>query len=151
MKNKKIALIASAGGHLTELLELKKAWHDFDCFFVSDPRINALELSKKEKVYFVKVPRRNPLNFLINFFQSLKIYLKEKPNIVISTGADVAFAFLLIAKIFGSKIIFIESFAQVFNPSLTGKLVYFFSNRFYIQWPELKKFYPKSVYKGKVF
>jgi len=151
MKKIKIALAASAGGHLNELLPLKKSWEGFDHFFVSDSRVNAIELSKKEKVYFVTVPRRNPLNLLINFFQALKIFLKEKPQIVITTGADVAVPFCLISKVFRSKIVFIESFAQIYKPSLSGKIMYHFSDKFYIQWEENKKFFPKGLFKGRVF
>jgi len=147
----KIALVASAGGHLTELLQLEELWKQEEHFFVSDYRINAIDLSKKEKVYFVLVPRRNIIRFLINFFESLKIFLKEKPDIVLSTGADVAFAFCLIAKIFGKKVIFIESFAQIFKPSLSGTLIYKFADLFFVQWPELLEFYPKAIYAGSVF
>lgn len=147
----KVCLAASAGGHLTELLQLKDSWKSFDYFFVSDKRINAIELSEKERVYFVLVPRRNPLKFIINFFQSLIIFLKEKPDVVLTTGADVAFASCLIAKLFGKKVLFLESFAQVFRPSLSGKLAYKFADVFFVQWPELLDCYPKAVYAGSVF
>jgi len=151
MKKLKIGLAASAGGHLNELLPLKDSWAGYEHFFVSDNRVNAMELGKKEKVHFVIVPRRNPFRLLLNVFQALKIYLKEKPQIVITTGADVAVPFCLIAKLFGAKVVFIESFAQIYKPSLSGEIMYRFADKFYIQWEENKKFFPKGIFKGRVF
>lgn len=147
----KICLAASAGGHLTELLQLEKSWQGRPHFFVSDKRFNAIDLSKKEKTYFVICPRRNPLKLLVNFFQSLKIFLKEKPDVVISTGADTAIPICLIAKFFGKKIIFIESFCRINSPSLSGKIMYPFANEFFVQWKENLKFFPKAKHVGSVF
>ncbi len=147
----KICITASAGGHLTEILQLRQHYSKYIHFYVSDYRTNAIDLSKKEQVFFVECPRRNPLNLLKNFFQSIKIFLKEKPDLVISTGADTAFSICLLAKLFGKKLIFIESFARIDQPSLSGKIFYPIADLFFIQWPENKKFFPKAVYVGAVF
>ncbi len=147
----KICLACSAGGHLTELLQLEKAWQDKLHYFVSDKRLNAIDLAKKEKVFFVSCPRRNPINLTINFVQSLWLFLWQRPSIVISTGADTAIPTCLIAKFFGKKIIFIESFCRIKEPSLSGKIMYKKANLFLVQWPENKKFFPKAEYAGSVF
>ena len=147
----KICLACSAGGHLTELLQLEKAWKDKSHYFVSDKRLNAIDLSKKEKVFFVSCPRKNPINLTINFLQSLWLFLWQKPTIVISTGADTAIPTCLIAKFFGRKIIFIESFCRINEPSLSGKIMYKKANLFLVQWSENKKFFPKAEYEGSVF
>ncbi|MCX6799379.1 MAG: hypothetical protein NTW59_04785, partial [Candidatus Diapherotrites archaeon] len=106
-------MACSAGGHLTELVQLQAAWAGKPHFFVSDRRFNAIDLGRKEKVFFVTCPRRNPLLLAENFFQSLKIFLREKPAVVISTGADTAIGICLIAKLFGRKVVFIESFCRI--------------------------------------
>ena len=147
----KIALACSAGGHLTELLQLEKAWKGFPRFFVSDARENALELSKKEKVFFLVCPRRNPLKLVWNFFQALHLYLKKKPDVVITTGADTAIPFSIIAKLFGSRVLFIESFARIKEPSLSAKIMRRFSDVFLVQWPENLKFFPNARFEGSVF
>ena len=152
MNKIKICLAASAGGHLTELMQLSGFYEKHEHFFISDKRTNAIELRKKKnKVYFVKVPRRNPINLIINFIQSLKIFLNEKPDVILSTGADVAIPILLIGKIFEKKIIFIESVARINEPSLSGKIIYPFSDLFFIQWKKNKKFFPKGIFAGSVF
>lgn len=150
-REKKVCLACSAGGHLTELLQLREAWQGRPCFFVSDKRLNAVDLGKREKVFFVACPRRNPLLLLVNFFQSLTVFLKERPDVVISTGADTAIATCLIAKAFGKRVVFIESFCRVREPSLSGKIMYTTADLFLVQWPENKLFFPKAVYAGSVF
>jgi UDP-N-acetylglucosamine:LPS N-acetylglucosamine transferase len=147
----KICIAASAGGHLTEALQLSEAWKGKKHYFVSDSRSNAESLAKKEKVYFVEVPRRNPLKLLKNFFQSLKIFLKEKPDFVISTGADAAIPTCLIAKAFGKKIVFLESFCRIKEPSLSGKIMYGIADLFLVQWKENLGFFPKAKFFGSVF
>ena len=147
----KICLACSAGGHLTELLQLKAAWQNYKRFYVSDMRSNALSLRKKEKVYFVVCPRRNPVKLLANFFQSFYVFLKERPSVVISTGADTAIPFCLIAKFFRRKVVFIESFCRIKEPSLSARIMYRFADLFLVQWPENKQFFPKAEFSGSVF
>ena len=147
----KICLAASAGGHLTELLQYEKAWENKEHFFVSDKRINAIDLAKKEKMYFVICPRRNPLKLIANLFQSLRIFLKEKPDVTITTGADTAIPLCIIAKLFGKKIIFIEMFCVINKPSLSGRIMNSLADLFLVQWEENLKFYKKAEFLGSVF
>jgi len=151
MTGKKICLACSAGGHLTELIQLEKAWKGKKHFFVSDKRLNAIDLAKKEKVFFVACPRRNPLKLALNMLQSLSIFLREMPDIVVSTGADTAIPFCVIAKLFGKKVVFIESFCRIKEGSLSGKIMYRMADLFLVQWKQNKEFFPKAIYAGSVF
>ena len=147
----KICLAASAGGHLTELLQLEKTWAGKDHFYLTDARTNGLALAKKHKTFFLTCPRRNPLKLLLNLVQALGLFLSEKPDLVISTGADTAVPFCLIAKLFRKKVVFIESFCRINEPSLSGKIMYRFSDLFLVQWKENLEFYPKAEFRGGVF
>ncbi len=147
----KVCLAASAGGHLTELLQLKSAWEKKPHFYVTDARTNGVELARREKTFFLTCPRRNPLRLLINAIQSLGLFLSERPDVVISTGADTAIPLCLIAKLFGKKVVFIESFCRIKKPSLSGKIMYGFSDLFLVQWKENLSFYPKAEFHGSVF
>ena len=88
---------------------------------------------------------------LVNIINTLKIFLREKPDVVISTGALVTIPICIIAKIFRKKLIFIESFAKINSPTLTGKLLYKFADQFYVQWKDMLKIYPKAIYKGGIY
>lgn len=147
----KICLACSTGGHLLQLLQLKKIYQRYNHFFLTFKRLMSEELSKKEKVYFIKDPERNPLKFIINFFESFIVFLKEKPDLVIANGGGVVVPFCFISKLFGKKIIFIESFSRVYEPSISGKLIYPISDLFIVQWKLLLKYYEKAKYGGSIF
>ncbi len=144
----KVCLISSAGGHLTELLRVKESFEKCERYFVTFNRIDVKEKLKGEKVYFVTDPKRNIFKFVKNLFQSVKILLKEKPDVIISTGAGMALPTIIISKLLGKKVIYIESMAAVYRPSMAGRVAYYFSDLFFIQWLSLKKYYPKSIYRG---
>jgi len=147
----KICLVASAGGHLKEILQLKTFYKKYPHYFVTLSREDGKSLSQKEKTYFVECPSRNPLKFGINFNQSLEIFLKEKPDIIISTGADTALATCLLAKAFGKKLIYIESYCRPSKPSITGKLIYPIADLFIYQWKEVGKYYKNGKFGGSIF
>lgn len=114
-------------------------------------------ISNKEniKTYYLKQVNRHEKNWilkmLINSTQSLKIFLREKPDVVISTGALASIPISIFAKIFGKKLIFIESFAKVTSPTMTGRVLYKFADQFYVQWESMKKYYPKAICKGGIY
>ena len=76
---------------------------------------------------------------------------KEKPDLVISSGAAVAVPFFYLAKLMGSKLIYIEVFDRIDKSTLTGKLVYPIADKFIVQWDEMKKVYPKAINLGSIF
>ena len=86
-------------------------------------------------------------------FKSFYIYLKEKPDVIISTGVLASIPMLFIGHIFRKKVIYIESFAKINSPTMTGKLIYKrkWANQFYVQWESMKEFYPDALYKGGIY
>jgi UDP-N-acetylglucosamine:LPS N-acetylglucosamine transferase len=146
----KICIACSAGGHLIEAISLYPLIRKYPNFFITVKRKQSKELLKDKKTYFVIDPKRNPLKLLLNFLQSLKILLKEKPNIIISTGASSAIPACYLGKFFGCKIIFIESLAAVEKPSLSGRFAYPIADLFIVQWKNLLKFYKKGIYGGQL-
>ena len=101
------------------------------------------QVNRQEKIWIFKM--------LVNTINSFKIFIKEKPDVVISTGALATVPMCLIAKVFRKKLIFIESFAKITSPTLTGKLLYKFADQFYVQWEDMIKVYPKAIYKGGIY
>lgn len=132
-------------------MQLEEFYGKRDHFFLTFNRPNSVELAKRERVYFVLDPKRNPAGFLVNFFQSIFVFLKEMPDAVITTGAGGAFPVSLIARFFGKKVVYIESFCRINSPSWSGKFFYYISSLFLVQWPQQKKFFKKAKYFGAVF
>lgn len=144
----KIALVCSAGGHLTEMKQLEGVYSRFKHFFVTFEREDSRDL---ENAYFITDPKRSPGKAVKNFFQSLRIFWKERPDVVISTGAGVAVPFCLISKIGGKKVVYIESFCRVEQPSFTGRIIYWIADLFLVQWEDLVgKYGSKARFWGRL-
>jgi len=148
----KVCLVGSSGGHLTHLYMLKSLWKDWDRFWVTFDKTDANSLLKDEKVYHCFFPtNRNIKNLIKNTFLAIKVLVKEKPDLIISSGAAVAVPFFWIGKLMGAKTIYIEVFDRINKPTLTGRLVYPVTDKFIVQWDEMKKVYPKAINLGSIF
>ena len=151
-ENIKVCLVGSSGGHLTHLYMLKSFWQDKDRFWVTFDKEDALSLLKEEKMYTCYYPtNRNLKNLIKNTFLAIKVLSKEKPDLIISSGAAVAVPFFYIGKLLGAKLIYIEVFDRIDKPTMTGKMVYPIVDRFIVQWEEQKKVYPKAINLGSIF
>ena len=151
----KVLFISSTGGHLTEMLSLKELFDKYDYHIITEKTKSNLNLKKEygKRVNFIingtkDYPFTYPFKLLANCFKSLYYYIKIRPKFIITTGAHTAGPMCCIGKIFGSKIIFIESMANVSTKTITGKLIYKFADLFIVQWESMLKLYPKAKYGG---
>lgn len=156
MSNRKprVCFAASSGGHLQELLMLRPLMDRYDSFLVTEKTAYKPAAAGIRCYYLLQVNRRERScvpRLMINAVRSLRIYLKERPDVVICTGVLATIPLCLLCKLFGKKLVYIESYANVNTTTLTGKLLYRFADRFYIQWEELLKFYPEAVCVGGVY
>ncbi|MCL4640021.1 MAG: oligosaccharide biosynthesis protein Alg14 [Pseudosphingobacterium sp.] len=148
MKRKKVLAIASVGGHWIELLRLMQLFNEFDTTFVSTNQ-SCKEMVLGNNFYYVTdFNRWNKMKMVNTIFQMLRIIIKERPNIVVSTGAAPGLIGLLLGKIFGAKTVWIDSIANVEELSMSGRIASKFVNYTYVQWPDLAG--GKLLYKGNV-
>ncbi|MFD1952812.1 PssD/Cps14F family polysaccharide biosynthesis glycosyltransferase [Paenibacillus thailandensis] len=150
----KICLVSSTGGHLAQLKQIIPILSNYNYFVVTEFNKMSDNNNKEEKYYLKQQERKNILFLycaLYNIIISIYIILRERPSIIISTGAGAVIPICLFGKLMGSKLVFIESFAKISTPTLTGKILYRFSDRFYVQWEQLIKYYPNSVYRGTIY
>jgi beta-1,4-N-acetylglucosaminyltransferase len=147
----RICLVCSAGGHFFELFSLNSLWRRDDHFWVTFDKNDTRSLLRGERLYWAYSPtNRNFKNLLRNSYLAAKILPKEKPSVIISTGAGVGVPFLYLGRLMGIQTIYIESLARITNLSLTGRLVYPVVHAFYVQWPELAEKYTRAQFKGQV-
>ena len=153
--NPKLCLACSVGGHLTQLLQLQPFFSKFEHFFITEDTRMTREMAKTENVKLVKLINRKkksfPLLLIYNSTLSLIYLIREKPDVIISTGALSAVPVCYIGKLLGTKVVFIESYAKVTSPTLSGKLVYKVADLFIVQWEELRSYYPNAVYGGSIY
>lgn len=148
---KKLCLVSSPGGHLYKLSLLKKWWGKYEHFIVSKQDPTTHKLLSKERTYQAFFPEnRNFINLIKNFILAIIILNKEKPTHLFSTGAGVAVPFFLVGKLLGIKTIFMETFILIPQATLTGKLLYYFTDYFIVQNKQLLRIYPKAKYWGSV-
>lgn len=157
MKNNgipKVCFAASSGGHLDELMKMKPVMDKYESFIVTE-KTNYIPDTGNTKVHFVKQINRKekkfPILLIQNTFISIKILLKERPDVIVTTGVLSVIPLCLIGKLFGTKLIYLESIANVHTGTMTGRLLYKFADKFYIQWESLKKIYPKGIYVGGIY
>ena len=155
---KKVLFISSTGGHFVELMQLKPLFKKYDYHIVTEKTENNIKLKEKygKKIDFLIFGSKDhkfiyPFKLLINCFLCLYIFVKVRPKYIVSTGAHVAGPMCCIGKIFGSKIIFIETFANMTTRTVTGRLVYKFADLFVVQWKSMLKLYPRAKYFGGIF
>ncbi|MBW9148504.1 polysaccharide biosynthesis protein [Clostridium sp. CM028] len=151
---KKICFAASSGGHFEQLMMLKPLMGKYESFILTEETQYATSKDEIEQYYLKQINRKEfnmIFKFIVNTILSLIIFIKKRPDIVVSTGVLATIPMCMIAKIFGKKLIYIESFAKINSPTLTGKLLYKYADQFYIQWEELRAFYPNAIYKGGIY
>ena len=155
---KKVLFISSTGGHLNELLQLKPLFEKYNYAIITEKDKSTQYLKNKYNSklhYLVYGTRKKPFRyffvFIINFFKSIYLFFKIRPKFIVSTGAHTCVPICYIGKLFGSKIIFIETFANINSKTLTGKIIYPISDLFIVQWEEMLKLYPKAIYGGSIY
>lgn len=148
----KVCLVGSSGGHLTHLYMLKPFWTGKQRFWVTFDKEDARSMLVRETVYHCYYPtNRNLKNLVKNALLAWSILRRERPDLIVSSGAAVAVPFFYLGKLFGAKLIYIEVFDRIDRPTLTGKLVYPISDRFIVQWEQQKQVYPKALNLGSIF
>lgn len=152
--NIKIGFAASSGGHYEQMLMLQPLMDKYNSFIVTEETPYNTTIKGKKSYFLKQINRREKtviFKLIYNFYSSLKIFFKEKPDVIISTGVLVTVPLCLIAKIFRKKLIYIESFAKSTSATKTGKLMYKLADKFYVQWDSMKTVFPNSEFLGGIY
>ncbi|SRR5579883_2237845 len=145
----KVLLVCTSGGHFATMNGLKSFWSKHERVWVTDRNKDTEALVDKEKIYWLPYqPPRGILKLIANIPPTLRILRREKPDLMISTGASVSINFAFLAWVLGVRVVYIESISRFKELSLSGRLVYLIADEFYVQWPELCAKYPKAQFKG---
>lgn len=151
---KKVLLAASSGGHLDEISNLQPLEEHHEIILLTEQTECGAPSWYKRVCFVPQVNRKEVLcipKLLINAFRAFRLLLREKPAVVISIGALATVPVCLIAKLMRIRVLYIESFARIDSPSLTGKLLYKVADETIIQWKELEQFYPDAIYGGSIY
>lgn len=147
---KKICLISSSGGHFEQLKMLAPLNEKHKTFWITEKT----KYKSKADYFLIQTGSKDflfPFKMLLNSFKSLYIFIKIRPDYIITTGTMIVMPLAFIAKIFKKKLIYIETFARIHDGTKTGKLMYKYSDLFIVQWKELLEIYPNAIYGGSIY
>jgi hypothetical protein len=143
----KIALVCSHGGHLTEMEMLAPAFEGHRCFLVTYRSVRTQGLPGT--CYLLHNIGSSPWRLLCAFAHAVRILWRERPDVIVSTGSEIAIPFLWLGRLVGMRTAYVETWCRMTGPSRTGKLVYPASDLFLVQWPALLEHYgPRARYEG---
>ena len=147
----KLVLVCSHGGHLTQIKMLAPALEGHEHFLVTYRCARTETMATRERVYLLANIGTSPWRMALAFFQAFKILLQERPDVVISTGAEIAIPFSWVGKLLSARVVYIETWSRIRTRSGTGPLVYPVADLFLVQSPGVLCFYgPKARYEGSL-
>jgi UDP-N-acetylglucosamine:LPS N-acetylglucosamine transferase len=149
---RRVLLVCSSGGHLDHLSRLKGWWEQHERMWVTFPGADSESLLSGEQVRWAYHPTtRNIPNLVRNLLLAWRVIRRYRPEVVVSTGAGVAFPFFLLARLFRVETVYLEVYDRIDTPTLTGRLCYPLSRLFLLQWQEQRRFYPRGVVIGGLY
>ncbi|MEM9356596.1 MAG: hypothetical protein AAGB04_10305 [Pseudomonadota bacterium] len=145
----KVCVVSSCGGHLTEVCEFKTSYGRYPHIYVLNDQAD-LPDDMKKRTYFITHSERD-WRLLVNIYEAYVILKREKPSVILSTGAGPVVPFALVGRwLFCSHIIFVETFTRVGRPSLTGRIMYWLAHDFFYHWPSQSKYFPSGTCGGSI-
>lgn len=146
-----ICLVASAGGHLAQLRKLSAAWRGQRTSWITTTPVVHDTLRQEGCVYVVgECNRSHPLRVLPVLVRCVRAVWRERPNVVISTGAAAGCLACFVARLLGAKIVWVDSITNVRRISLSGRMVRPIADLFLVQWPDLTERYEGTEFVGAV-
>lgn len=150
--------ISSTGGHLNELLQMKPLFPKYDYHIVTEKTKSNASLRQeygKRISYLAYGTKHNMWKywfiFPFNCIRSFYLFLKYRPDVVVSTGSHTAVPMCYIAHFFKKKVIYIETFANIYTKTVAGRMVYPIADYFVVQWESMLELYPNAIYGGWIF
>lgn len=151
MKKKRVLAVASGGGHWVQLRRLQAAFIGHDTAFATVHAEYHRDVPAEARFYTIRdATRWDRIGLLILACQLLWIMLRERPQVVISTGAAPGYFALRLGKLFGARIAWIDSLANVEEVSLSGRMIGPRADLWLTQWKHLEQ-QEGPHYRGAVF
>lgn len=157
-KTKKVFFISSTGGHLSELLQLKNLFDEYEYRLITEKDKTNEDLKEKyngKVSYLVYGTKKNLFKYIFiftfNILKSLILLIRYNPDVIVTTGTHTAVPMCYLGKLFCKKVIFIETFANINTKTVAGRIVYPIADVFVVQWKEMLELYPKAKYWGWIY
>ncbi|QIR15108.1 PssD/Cps14F family polysaccharide biosynthesis glycosyltransferase [Shewanella aestuarii] len=160
MSEKVILIIYGRGGHreqmrrLLEQLKIKEPALKFVSIADVKDGFGAIEHlycpEPRDKFSRIKGPFQLAYSGLVSLIQCIKLTIKHSPSGILSTGPGMAVVPSILYRLMGKNVVYIESWSRFYSGSLTGHVMYYISNKFYVQNKSMKDIFPKAKYAGRL-
>jgi UDP-N-acetylglucosamine--N-acetylmuramyl-(pentapeptide) pyrophosphoryl-undecaprenol N-acetylglucosamine transferase len=143
-----VHLVTSSGGHIDLLYAVRRAYRDYRRVWVVQPSLRADVLaSEGEEVHVLPDYDRHPVrgNFLANFRQAARLVRRDRPAVVVTSGAGITVPFCLFARLMGARIVFVETMARISGPSASGRVLSRLASSVLVQWPDAMSAYSNAT------
>jgi UDP-N-acetylglucosamine:LPS N-acetylglucosamine transferase len=145
----KVCIVSSCGGHLTEVRCFAPIYAKFEHFYVINEHV-LLPDDMQGRTYFITHAERD-WRVVVNVWEAFQILRRERPDVLLSTGAGPVVPFALVARCcFRTAVVFVETVTRIKAPSLTGRIMYWLAHELFYQWPSLATFFPNGRCGGPV-
>lgn len=154
MKNKRnvnIALVCTKGGHFEQMTNLSEFYNCYDHFWITNRNQQTESQLKNERVFYVEMAHfKKPWTYLKQMAPVMKVFTREKPTHVLSTGSGrTALIPFLLSRLLKKRFIYIDTFSRVNGHSKFGEFLLKTRNEIYTQWEDLQN--EKALYIGPIF
>ena len=146
----RLCLVSSSGGHWEQLQKLQPLIDKYDGFLVTEKT----QFPEKADYFMLQTDLKDKFmipKMIVNSFHAVKIWIRERPDFVITTGTMVAYPFYWLAILSHKKFVFIETFGRADMPTTAGKMMEKHTDLFIVQWESQAKYYQKAVYGGCLY
>jgi UDP-N-acetylglucosamine--N-acetylmuramyl-(pentapeptide) pyrophosphoryl-undecaprenol N-acetylglucosamine transferase len=136
--------VASTGGHLELLAAVSSSLDGYERVWVTPESDRAHDLERRgDRLEPIPFYGRRPLKLLAHLARVIPLVLRDRPRLVVTSGAGSAVPFCVAARVVGARIVFVETMARVTNASVSGRILSRIAQRSIVQWPEML-----NVYRG---
>jgi UDP-N-acetylglucosamine:LPS N-acetylglucosamine transferase len=146
---KRLLAISSSGGHWVQLQRLRPAFDGCEVTFATTRPSYALEVEGHRFELIRDANRTQKLKAVLMLFSLLRVLLKVRPDVIVSTGAMPGYFALRLGKLFGVRTIFVDSIANAEELSLSGQKAGKIADLWLTQWEHLAR-ENGPFYKGNV-
>ena len=129
---------------MTESLLIAEHIDESIILFLASSSVDTVDTGFFKETFEIINPHRSLIKYLINLIQVSVVFLKVRPQFLISTGAGIAVPSMLLSKVLGVRVVFCESFCRVESPSASGKFAYKVSDKFFVHHKKLLAWFPSA-------
>ena len=138
-QEKHVLAIASGGGHWQQLMRLLPAFDRQSTVFMTTDAAYESDVGNRRLIVVTDANRHRPLKLIRLTFEVLVGVLRDRPAVVISTGAAPGLLGIVFGRVAGSKTIWVDSIANAEEVSLSGRIASKLAHVALTQWPHLSE------------